>query len=110
MSETYGVSCMTIAKESELYLPLKAFFEASGCVVRSEVNKCDLVAKYPDGQFIVVEMKKSLNMALLVQGVKRLSLTDQVYLAVEYRPRTRHRHAFTWPDAAKVCKKIGIGL
>lgn len=101
---------MAISKESDLYIPLKSFFEEKGFVVRSEVNRCDLVARNEEGQFIIVEMKKSLNLTVLIQGVKRLSLTDQVYLAVEYTPRTRKRHAYTWKDATDVCKRIGIGL
>ena len=74
------------------------------------MNQCDLVARNDSGQFIVVEMKKSLNLTLLIQGVKRMSLTDQVYLAVEYTPRSRKKHAFTWQDAVRLCKRIGIGL
>lgn len=71
---------MTI-RESELAAPVTAFLAAQGWTVRSEVKDCD-VAAVRGGDLLVVELKRSLSLALLVQAVRRQRLTDTVYLAV----------------------------
>jgi hypothetical protein len=67
--------------ETDLAAPVTAFLAAQGWTVRSEVKDCD-VAAVRGGDLLVVELKKALTLALLVQAVRRQRLTDTVYLAV----------------------------
>ena len=71
---------MTIT-ECDLAAPVTAYLAAQGWTVRSEVKDCD-VAAVRGSDLLVVEMKKALTLALLVQAVRRQRLTDSVYLAV----------------------------
>src|SRR3989442_15477640 len=76
------------ADESDLYPAVKAFLEGQGYSVKAEVRGCDVVATRGDGPPVIVELKLAFSLALLLQGIDRLSLTDRVYLAVS-RPRGR---------------------
>jgi hypothetical protein len=67
--------------ESDLAAPVTAFLAAQGWTVRSEVKDCD-VAAVRGGDLLVVELKKAITLALLVQAARRQRLTDTVYLAV----------------------------
>ena len=67
--------------EVELYGPIKGFLEAQGYAVKGEIGPCDIVAVRGDEGPVVVELKESLNLALLLQGVDRLSVSDTVYVA-----------------------------
>lgn len=94
-------------KESDLYVPVKEFLQGQGFTVRGEVNGCDLVGVRGD-DLVIVELKLAFNLALLLQGVKRQSLTDAVYLAVE-APR-RARGAPRWTEIRGLCRRLGLGL
>jgi hypothetical protein len=93
--------------ETALYPPVKAFLEGQGYTVKGEIGRCDVVAKRGDEPALVVELKTSLNLELLLQGVERLSVADAVYLAVP-APRTaspvfdRRMH--------KLLRRLGLGL
>ena len=67
--------------ETDLYGPLKTWFEAQGFEVRGEVLHCDLVAQKGD-DFVVVELKLKPSLKLLYQATDRLQLTDDVYIAL----------------------------
>lgn len=50
---------MAVAREEELYKPIKKYYEQLGYAVKSEVLHCDLVAIHPErADTIIVEMKK----------------------------------------------------
>ena len=89
--------------ESDLYAPVKALLEGQGYSVKGEVKGCDVVAVRGDEPPVIVELKRAFGMALVLQGINRLSLSDAVYLAVG-----------TWPknlrDIKKLCKRLGLGL
>ena len=57
--------------ETDLYLPLKTWFENQGFEVRGEVNHCDLVAQRGD-DLVVVELKLKPSLKLLYQAADRL--------------------------------------
>jgi hypothetical protein len=100
-------------RETALYAPVKEFLEARGYEVKGEVRGCDLVARRGDEPPIIVELKLRFTLALLLQGVDRLALTERVYLAVP-RPVSRQRrgHGLV-PDAPgirKLCRRLGLGL
>ena len=94
--------------EAALYGPVKRFFERSGFEVKGEVNGCDLVARRGEEPPVIVELKLRFNLALVLQGIDRLALTERVYLAVA-RPRggalVRERSAIR-----KLCRRVGLGL
>ena len=98
--------------ETDLYRPVKLFLEALGYEVKAEVNSCDVVAKKPNGSLIIIELKKGFNIDLLIQGVERLSLSSEVYIAAGfYGPIAK---GSIWNKRRrgilKLCKRLGLGL
>lgn len=51
-------------------------FEDEGYTVKGEINHCDLVAQAKDKPLVLVELKKNLNLELMLQGADRLTITD----------------------------------
>ena len=101
-----GSSCA----ESDLYPAVKAFLEGQGYDVKAEVRGCDVVATRGDEPPLIVELKLAFSLALVLQGVDRLSLTDRVYLAVG-RPRGRRRRGSVLRrDVRDLCRRLGLGL
>ncbi|MBB3108353.1 hypothetical protein FHS18_000381 [Paenibacillus phyllosphaerae] len=102
---------MAVLHETELYPPIKRFLQARGYEVKAEVMHCDLVAIHPaTGETVIVEMKKTFNLALLLQGVERLRLTDRVILAVERNRKKSGAVNQRFGDLAELCRMLGIGL
>jgi len=101
----------TNGRESDLYPPVKAFLEARGYAVKGEIGGCDAVGTRGDEPPVIVELKLQFNLALVLQGVDRLSLTDRVYLAVA-RPRGRLAAGVSVyrRDVRALCRRIGLGL
>lgn len=98
--------------ETDLYPPVKSFLEGLGYEVKAEVNTCDVVAKKPDGSLTIVELKKGFNLDLLIQGVERLTLANDVYIAAGfYGPIAK---GSLWNKRRrgilKLCKRLGLGL
>lgn len=100
---------MIPAREEDLYEPVKAFLEGQGYAVKAEVRNCDLVARRGDEPPVIVELKRVFNLALLLQGVDRLAMSEQVYLAFGAPAR-----AATWRrdrrSILKLCRRVGVGL
>lgn len=98
--------------ESDLYPPVKTFLEAAGYTVKAEINGCDVVAEKPDGSMVIIELKKGFNLDLLLQGVERLSLSDDVYLAAGFSGAIAKGSIWTKRRRAvrKLCKRLGLGL
>ena len=97
--------------EADLYPAVKVFLEAQGYDVKSEICGCDVVATRGHEPPVIVELKLTFNLALLLQGIDRLAMTDRVYLAVAC-PRSRraggaavYRH-----DVRDLCRRVGLGL
>jgi hypothetical protein len=102
---------VSIQKETELYEPIKAYFNKKGYSVKSEVRNCDLVAIHEEeSKPIIVEFKKTLNISLLLQGLERQRMTPQVYIAIEYKPRKRGSSYGKWSEYTNLCKRLGLGL
>ena len=68
--------------ESDLYAPIKALLEGQGYSVKGEVKGCDVVAVRGQEPPVIVELKRAFGISLVLQGVARLTITDNVYLAV----------------------------
>lgn len=94
--------------ETDLYRPLHDYLVEQGYTVRSEVKNCDIAA-VKDGDLIVIEMKRALNVPLLVQAVQRQKITESVYVAVP-RPVNKRK----WMGGAKgvqdVLRRLEVGL
>jgi hypothetical protein len=92
-----------IAREVELYAPVKAFLEARGYDVKGEIAGCDLVAVQAGEPPIIVELKLAFTLGLVLQGVDRLAIAETVYLAVP-APAARRR------GIRPLCRRLGLGL
>src|SRR5438270_13013134 len=73
--------------EASLYLPVKRFLERLGYEVKGEVRGCDLVARRGDEPLLIVELKRRFTLALVLQGIDRLAVSERVYVAVPRAPR-----------------------
>jgi hypothetical protein len=96
--------------EAALYAPVKRFLERCGYEVKGEVHGCDLVARRGDEPSVIVELKLRFTLALVLQGIDRLALSERVYLAV---PRLPRRSRGIMPDAPRLrrlCRRLGLGL
>jgi hypothetical protein len=78
--------------------------------VRGEVRHCDLVAMREGEPTVIVELKRSLSIPLLVQGMDRQKLTSRVYIAIELPAKGRAPQRLTWGEVQQLCKRLGLGL
>jgi hypothetical protein len=102
---------MAVRHETELYAPLKIFFERQGYEIKGEVRTCDMVGiRTYEKQPLIVEMKKSFNLSLLLQGVERLKLSGNVYLAVERCRDKKGAVNQRWGELSELCRRLGLGL
>lgn len=96
-----------IRRESDMYAPVKAFFESRGWDVKAEVAKCD-AAGLKDGKLLAVEMKLTLNLDVILQGIERQRIADIVYLAVPRKPAAMRTKR--WWDSLELLKRLNMGL
>jgi hypothetical protein len=94
--------------ETALYLPVKRFLEKLGFEVKGEINGCDVVALRGDAPLVVVisELKLNFNLELVLQGVDRMAVGDEIWLAIRSTIRGRERD----PRVRKLCRLLGFGL
>jgi hypothetical protein len=67
--------------ETDLYPPVRDFLEGQGYIVRGEVGPCDVLGVRNE-LTVAVELKLTLNLKLVFQGLDRIAAADAVYLAV----------------------------
>lgn len=99
---------MSPSRETDLYPPVKAFLEGQGYVVKSEVGAADVVALRGGEPPVIVELKLGFSVTLVHQCVARLSVTDDVYMAVargKGKPFLKSVKNMT-----KLCRRLGLGL
>jgi hypothetical protein len=103
--------------EAALYAPVKRFLERLGYEVKGEVRGCDLVARRGDEPPVIVELKLRFNLALVLQGIDRLALSERVYVAVPHPPSHRGRRTrgarglvSDAPGVRRLCRRLGLGL
>lgn len=100
-----------IKHETELYQPVKTYFEKLGYEVKGEVKDCDLVAYSEQHEEpVIVELKRSFNLALLHQGIERQRLSSQIYLAVQLVRGQRRPVHLRWSNLKNLCIRLGLGL
>jgi len=96
--------------ETSLYEPVKAHLETLGFQVKGEVGGCDILAISPDAPPIVVvcELKLQFNLELLLQGVDRSTVADEVWLAARLSARGKGRESDS--RFRNLCRRLGFGL
>ncbi len=95
-----------MARETDLYLPVKNYLENQGFCVRGEVLDCDLAA-VKDGELLLVELKVSVTLDLILQGNERKRICANVYLAV---PQPKSMRTPRWRKILSLCRALGLGL
>ena len=98
--------------ETDLYEPIKEFLEREGYEVKSEITGCDVVAFKSNAPTVIVELKITFSLELVLQGIERQKITNDVYLAV-WKPDTPIKQK-NWSKRQRsiktLCKKLGLGL
>jgi hypothetical protein len=94
----------TMAREADLYPPIKAHLQRQGYDVKGEVGAADVVGRRGE-EVVVVELKRSFSLALFHQGVDRLAVTDAVYLAVPSGGKPKALKA-----NVKLARRAGLGV
>lgn len=99
-------------KESDLYQPVKEYLQQQGYEVKAEILECDLVAIKGQLPLLIVELKLSFSLALVLQALERLKVSEDVYVAIP-APDTAVKRR-NWRAKQKgyitLCKRLGIGL
>jgi hypothetical protein len=95
-------------KESDLYPAIKAYLEAQGYDVKAEIGACDVMAVRGGEPAVVVEMKLTFSLALVMQGVERQAMFDDVYLAVPVSGAKGWK--LRYREIIGLCRRLGLGL
>lgn len=103
---------MPFEREEDLYAPVKSFLEGQGYEVKAEIRGCDLVARRAEEAPVIVELKTSFTLPLVLQGIDRLALSDDVYLAVAVAQRPARNSLWRRERRGilKLCRRLGLGL
>jgi hypothetical protein len=96
--------------ETALYLPVKRHLESLGYAVKGEVGGCDLVGLSEGDCPVVVigEMKLAFTFELVLQGVDRAGVGDEVWLAARLSPSGKGRESDR--RFRNLCRRLGFGL
>ena len=97
-----------MTKETELYGPVKSFLEGQGYEVKGEIGACDVVGVRGGDDPVIVELKTAFSLSLFHQGVARLSVTDDVYVAVPRKTSKPFQKALK--ENTALCRRVGLGL
>ena len=92
-------------KESDLFAPIKAFFEARGYEVYAEVKNCDIIAKN-ENELIIIETKLNFNAKLLYQALDRQKIASKIYIAIPH-PKMRKNNL---KHITYIAERLEIGL
>jgi hypothetical protein len=95
-------------RESELYAPIKAHFEAQGYEVKGEVGAADVMARRGAEPAVIIELKLAFSLTVFHQALERLKLVDDVYIAV-MRPEGKAGLKRLKANVT-LCRRLGLGL
>ena len=98
---------MKTISESDLFEPVQDYLVLQGYSVKAEVRHCDITA-VKDDELVVIELKKNLNMSLLIQAANRQKFADSVYVAVASGIRKSRPKNFK--GACHLLKRLELGL
>lgn len=94
-------------REEDLYAPIQNHLTQLGYTVRGEVKNWDLTAVRGE-ELIAVELKRSMNLTLLVQAAQRQRAADVVYVAI---PRPKGGiHSRSWRHTCHLLRRLELGL
>lgn len=93
-------------KESELFEPIKKYFEENGWTGDGEVEGIDLYLE-KDGLSTAVELKKTLDFKAVQQAALDQKTCDFVYIGI-FSPRDLYSRS--GKDKLYLLKRLGIGL
>ena len=93
-------------KESDLFEPIKAYFETLGYSGDGEVGSIDLYLE-KDGLTTAVELKKTLDFRSIQQAALDQKTCDFVYIGIS---RPRDLYSKSGRDKLYLLKRLGIGL
>ena len=103
---------LTMIRETDLYAPVKRFFEDDGYEVKSEITGCDVVACKHGVPTVIIELKIAFSLELVLQGIERQKVCDDVYLAVQKSDTSAKRR--NWRKRQRsiigLCRRLGLGL
>ena len=94
-------------KESDLYEPVKLYLESKGYKVNGEIHSCDLVGQ-KGTELLVVELKKQLNLEVILQAAERQKIAEIVYIAV-LKPANFKKNA-KYKRICHLLRRLEIGL
>ena len=94
-------------KESDLFLPVCEYLESLGYSVNGEVKDCDLLANKEE-EWLVVELKKTLNLEVILQAAERQKISDLVYIAV-LKPKKFTKNS-KFKRICHLLRRLEIGL
>ncbi len=94
--------------EKDMFPILKTYLIKHGYDVKAEVMHADIVAKKED-TILIVEMKTSLTTTLMYQGLKRMHIANDVYLAIP-KPTTKHMKSSTFHEKKTIVRRLQLGL
>ncbi len=94
------------ARETDLFGPVRDLLASQGYQVRAEVGDCDVAAE-KDDSLVVVELKRRIDLKLVLQATARQRITDSVYVAVPARVYATHRQR---RHLARLLRQLELGL
>ena len=95
-------------RESDLYEPIKRYFQNLGYVVKGEVGAADVMAVRGNEPAIIIELKLGFSLTLFHQATERLKVSDHVYIAV-VRPEGKFGYKRLKLNQ-NLCRRLGLGL
>ena len=93
--------------ETALYLPVKRHLESLGYAVKGEIGGCDLVglAEGDPPAVVIGETKLTFSFELVLQGVDRAGVGDEVWLAASLSRSGKGRESD--PRFRALCRRLG---
>jgi len=95
-------------RETDLYAPIKAYLTRQGYTVKGEVGAADVVAMRGSEDPVIVELKTGFSLSLFHQGIARLAVSDQVYVAVPWKSGKPFARALK--DNIALARRVGLGV
>lgn len=96
--------------EADLYAPIKRYLENQGYTVKGEIGSCDIMARRGDESPVVVELKKQFNLALVLQAVDRLTVSESVYIAFRVGAKQSASFRTKRKQVLRLLRRLGVGL
>lgn len=102
-----GVDELSIKSETQLYEPVRNYFENLGYSVQAEVKDCDVLARKND-EMILIELKRSFCLKLIYQAMERQKISETVYVAIPMPKGGTFKKS--WHQMVRLLKAVRIGL